>query len=135
MFTSATEDNIPEDSDYNPNDEQIFPSLPNNTFSKIYCEKGKGQEIKQITNILTLHVTSIDPLYNTNVYRSNIKEMQMFQSKYFISWDDYRPQTKFLKVMFSQVSVCPLGGVCGREAYMAGKRAFMVGGIHGRGDA
>ena len=24
----------------------------------------------------------------------------------------YRPQTKFTKVMFSQVSVCPKGGVC-----------------------
>ena len=24
----------------------------------------------------------------------------------------YRPQTEFAKVMFSQVSVCPLGGVC-----------------------
>ena len=24
----------------------------------------------------------------------------------------YRPQTKFAKVMFSQVSVCPQGGVC-----------------------
>ena len=43
IFTSVTEGNIPEDLDYNPNDEQIFPSLSNNTFSRIYCEKGKGQ--------------------------------------------------------------------------------------------
>ena len=29
------------------------------------------------------------------------------------SWVNfYRPQTKFVKVMFSQVSVCPQGGVC-----------------------
>ena len=33
----------------------------------------------------------------------------------------YRPQTKFAKVMFSQVSVCPPwgGGGCGRGACMA----------------
>ena len=26
--------------------------------------------------------------------------------------DNYRPQTKFVKVMFLQVSVCPQGGAC-----------------------
>ena len=29
-----------------------------------------------------------------------------------ISMNHYRPQTKFAKVMFSQVSLCPQGGVC-----------------------
>ena len=29
---------------------------------------------------------------------------------------NYHPQTKFAKVMFSQVSVCPRGGMCGKHA-------------------
>ena len=37
--------------------------------------------------------------------------------------DNYRPQTKFAKVMFLQVSVCPQGGAC-----VAGE-----GGMHGWG--
>ena len=42
----------------------------------------------------------------------------------------YRPQTKFAKVMFSQVSVCPSGGgVHGRGT------CVVVGGVHGRGHA
>ena len=41
MSSSATED-IPEESDYNPNDEQIFPSMSSDTFNRIYCEKGKS---------------------------------------------------------------------------------------------
>ena len=53
----------------------------------------------------------------------------------------YRPQTKFAKVMFSQVSVCPQGGMHGRGggACMAGGHAWqgvcMAGGMHGRGCA
>ena len=47
--------------------------------------------------------------------------------------DFYRPQTKFAKVMFLQVSVCPQGvGEC-----MAGGGVWqgtcVVGGMHGRG--
>ena len=41
----------------------------------------------------------------------------------------YRPQTKFAKVMFSQVSVYPRGVMHGRGACMAG--ACMAGGMHG----
>ena len=55
----------------------------------------------------------------------------------------YRPQTKFAKVMFLHVSVCPqgkgacmAGGMHGRGACMTGGvhgwRAYMVGGMHGR---
>ena len=61
---------------------------------------------------------------------------------FFYSIDFYRPQTKFAKVMFSQVSVCPrVGhvhdrmGVCGRGACMAGGHAWQgvcVAGRHGR---
>ena len=38
----------------------------------------------------------------------------MFKSLLVLKWilSFYRPQTKFAKVMFSQVSVCPQGGVC-----------------------
>ena len=58
---------------------------------------------------------------------------------------NYRPQTKFAKVMFSQVSVCPRGGghawqgacVAGRHAWQ-GEHAWwggacMAGGMHGGG--
>ena len=41
MTPSAAEGNIPEDSDYDPVDEQIFPSLTNNSLRGIFCEKGK----------------------------------------------------------------------------------------------
>ena len=56
---------------------------------------------------------------------------------YFAAWFGYyRPQTKFAKVMFSQVSVCPQGeGACMVEGH-ALKRvrvACMVGGMCGRG--
>ena len=77
-------------------------------------------------------------------------------------FDNYRPQTKFAKVMFSQVSVCPRGmrgrghmhgwrSMCGQGGLhgggntwqgtcMAGgacvaRETCMVGGIHGRGHA
>ena len=42
--------------------------------------------------------------------------------------DFYRPQTKFAKVMFLQVCVCPRGrgGVCG-----CGGHAWLQGGVHG----
>ena len=39
----------------------------------------------------------------------------------------YRPQTKFAKVMFLQVSVCPQGGVC--VACGRGEGACVVGGF------
>ena len=45
----------------------------------------------------------------------------------------YRPQTKFAKVMFSQVSVCPQGGMHGRGGGLHGRGACMAGGVHGRG--
>ena len=48
----------------------------------------------------------------------------------------YRPQTKFAKIMFLQVSVCPQGrgGVHGRGACMAGGcLAGGGGGVHGMG--
>ena len=38
----------------------------------------------------------------------------------------YRPQTKFVKVMFLQASVCPRGGMLGRGTCMAR-------GMNGRG--
>ena len=45
-----------------------------------------------------------------------------------VSWDYYRQQTKFAKVMFSQVSVCPWGGgVC------VAWECVWLGGMHGRG--
>ena len=64
-----------------------------------------------------------------------------------IHYDFYRPQTKFAKIMFSQVSVCPQWGgghawqrgVHGREdmhgegVCMAGGGACMAGGMCGRG--
>ena len=40
---------------------------------------------------------------------------------------NYRTQTKFAKVMFLQVSVCPQGGVYGRG------HAWQEGGMHGWG--
>ena len=46
-------------------------------------------------------------------------------------YDNYRPQTKFAKVMFLQVSVCPGGAVHGRGACMVG--GMCGGGMHGRG--
>ena len=69
-----------------------------------------------------------------------------------VQTDHYRPQTKFAKVMFLQVSVCPRGGgVCGRgehawrggHAWQGGHAwwghrwhgACMAGGVHGRGRA
>ena len=51
----------------------------------------------------------------------------------------YCPQTKFAKVMFLQVSVCPQGGVRDGGACMAGRGghawlgACVTGGVHGRG--
>ena len=51
---------------------------------------------------------------------------------------NYLPQTKFAKVMFLQVSVCPrgvacvVGGVHGRRACVAGGHAWQ-GGVCGRG--
>ena len=60
----------------------------------------------------------------------------------------YRPQTKFAKVMFLQVSVCPHGGVRGRGVCMVGGACMvgvcmlgghawwgvcMAGGMHGGG--
>ena len=47
----------------------------------------------------------------------------------------YRPQTKFAKVMFSQVSVCPQGGMHGRGGGLAWQGACIAGGVHGRGHA
>ena len=49
--------------------------------------------------------------------------------------DNYRPQTKFAKVMFLQVSVCPQG--CGRvwQGGMHGGEHVCQGGVHGRGHA
>ena len=46
-----------------------------------------------------------------------------------VQTDHYRPQTKFAKVMFLQVSVCPQGGggVCGRGS-MHGRGACVAGG-------
>ena len=35
-------------------------------------------------------------------------------------YDNYRPQTKFAKVMFLQVSVCPRGGGCSCQGGMHG---------------
>ena len=76
--------------------------------------------------------------------------------------NSYRPQTSFAEVMFLQVSVCPQrgmrgkggicgkGGMCGRGVCVAGGqgehawqglgacmagRAYVVGGMHGRGHA
>ena len=49
----------------------------------------------------------------------------------------YRPQTKFAKVMFLQVSVCPCGGVCmvtrgGGHAWLVwGECMVAPGGMHG----
>ena len=40
----------------------------------------------------------------------------------------YRPQTKFAKVMFLQVSVCPRGG---HAWLLLGWRAWLLGGMHG----
>ena len=45
----------------------------------------------------------------------------------------YCPQTKFAKVMFLQVSVCPQGGV--RDGGRAWLGACVTGGVHGRGHA
>ena len=62
--------------------------------------------------------------------------------------NNYRPQTKFAKVMFLQLSVCPQkeGGVAGGRACMVDEghawwmrgmcgrgHAWQVGGVHGRG--
>ena len=57
----------------------------------------------------------------------------------------YRPQTKFAKVVFLHVSVCPQGGMHGRGACMAGIvcvvgvcmawGACIAGGMNGGGPA
>ena len=51
----------------------------------------------------------------------------------------YRPQTKFAKVMFLQVSVCPRRGACvvgGGACVVGGGHVWLVGGMCGcRGDA
>ena len=51
---------------------------------------------------------------------------------------NYWPRRKFAKVMFSQVSVCPQGGVCGVGTCIARGRAWWGamcgrGGVCGRG--
>ena len=47
----------------------------------------------------------------------------------------YCPQTKFAKVMFSQVSVCPQGGAC-MGGCVTGEGVCMAeGDMHGRGCA
>ena len=47
----------------------------------------------------------------------------------------YRPQTKFAKVMFLQVSVCPQGewDVHGRRGHVWQSRVCMAGGMCGMG--
>ena len=54
--------------------------------------------------------------------------------------DFYRLQTKFSKVMFLQVSVCPqreacMAGGCVWQGGMHGREACMAGGVHGGGCA
>ena len=46
------------------------------------------------------------------------------------NFDFYRPQTKFAKVMFLQVSVCPHGGAC-VVLFGGGRAWFYLGGMHG----
>ena len=48
----------------------------------------------------------------------------------------YRPQTKFAKVMFLQVSVCPQGGCVwllpgGHAWLLPGGHVWLLGGVHG----
>ena len=73
-----------------------------------------------------------------------MKQFSLFCIIYFDNF--YRPQTKFAKIMFSQVSVCPRGrGVHGTgsmygrgHAWQVGcvwQRVCMAGGVHGRGCA
>ena len=76
--------------------------------------------------------------------------MDSVHNTYKFIFNYYRPKTKFAKVMFSQVSVCPQGGVRGTGGGMHGRGcgvwqgACMVGvcmaeghvwrgGMHGRG--
>ena len=46
---------------------------------------------------------------------------------------NYRPQTKFAKVMFLQVSAVHGGGGCVRDGGMHGRGHVWQGGLHGRG--
>ena len=73
--------------------------------------------------------------------KSGIRHKVFTMCMYFEYDYIYRPQKKFVKVMFSQVSVCPGGGLCvmgacvvggcyGSGAYMAGVVGGMCGGGH-----
>ena len=50
------------------------------------------------------------PIYRTNNNVSNNKAHSSIAKTHFSFITSYRPQTKFAKVMFSQVFVCPQGG-------------------------
>ena len=54
--------------------------------------------------------------------------MTSFDRQVTISVVHYRPQTKFAKAMFLQVSVCPHGG--GRAWLLPGG-AWLLGGVRG----
>ena len=67
-----------------------------------------------------------------------------FQAKFTAAWFErlLPPQTKFAKVMFLQVSVCPRGGMCGCQGgvhgcwgvcVVAGGACVAKGGMRGEG--
>ena len=74
-----------------------------------------------------------------NVPNKNGEDVRRNIETFLLLFYIYRPQTKFVKVMFLHLSVSHsvqggmLGGVHGREAYMAGgvHRVCMAGGVHG----
>ena len=64
--------------------------------------------------------------------QSNILLYRYIVRHFFLTFY-YRPQTKFAKVMFSQVSACPQGSVSGRGCACGGgawEGACMAGGGH-----
>ena len=66
-------------------------------------------------------------------YLVNFKINHLIQFEVTI-YNNYRPQTKFEKIMFSQMSVCPGGGVHGWGRHAWQRERGLYGGMPGRRD-
>ena len=80
-----------------------------------------------------LHSLSLllHPLLPLDVFLCVRHTHVLIKIKSFIYYrSSYRPQTKFAKVMFLQMSVCPQGGV---RAWLPGACMVKGGGMHGEG--
>ena len=78
----------------------------------------------------------ITPICNVVPWISNKEQTKLWKA-YKFTRSFYRPQTKFAKVMFSQMSVCPQGGLCPGEVSVQGglcwERVLCLGGLCPRG--